>query len=157
VRKLGDARLILCGKLAIDGDTAQVGPGVAAFLGWPQATYVRRIVEAGGDALVVERLTDHGNETLRIELPAVLTVLKDLNLPRLPSLISQMHARRCAISKWAPGDVDGDREQFGLRGSPTRVVRVFTPPARGRCVVWEGKPEETAGKLTEALKERALI
>jgi electron transfer flavoprotein beta subunit len=157
VRKLGGVRLALCGKQAIDGDTAQVGPGVAAFLGWPQATYVRRVVEAGEDALVVERLTDHGNETLRIELPAVLTVLKDLNLPRLPSLVSQMHARRCAISKWSASDMDGDSGQFGLRGSPTRVVRVFTPAPRGACIVWEGKPEETTEKLTGALKEKALI
>ena len=157
VRKLGEVRLVICGKQAIDGDTAQVGPGLAVHLGWPQATYVRRILEVGNEAIVAERLTDRGNETLRIQLPAVLTVLKDLNFPRLPSLVSQMRARRGPIERWGPGDIEGDAGQFGLNGSPTRVVRVFTPPPRGKCVLWEGDPEETAPKLAQALKERRLL
>jgi len=157
VRHIGGVRLVLCGKQAIDGDTAQVGPGLAAHLGWPQATYVRRILEASEAALAVERLTDWGDETLRVPLPAVLTVLKDLNFPRFPSLVSQMTARRCAVRQCGPGDVDGDAAHFGLSGSPTRVVRAFTPPVRGACVVWQGEPEETAAKLVQALKGKSLI
>lgn len=157
VRKLSDVRLVLCGKQAIDGDTAQVGPELAVHLGWPQATYVRRVLEATGEALVVKRLTDWGDETLRVELPAVLTVLKDLNFPRLPSLVSQMRARRCEVARWGPQHVDGDAAQFGLAGSPTRVVKVFTPPPRGACTVWRGEPEETVPKLAAALKTRGLI
>jgi electron transfer flavoprotein beta subunit len=157
VRKLKGVRLVLCGKQAIDGDTAQVGPGLAVHLGWPQATYVRRILETSEDALVLQRLTDYGNETLRVRLPAVLTVLKDLNFPRLPSLVSQMKARRCTVAQWGAGDVEGDPTQFGLAGSPTRVVKIFTPPPRGACVIMQGDPEETAAKLAQALKQKALI
>ncbi len=157
VRRLGDVRLILCGKQAIDGDTAQVGPGLAVHLGWPQATYVRRMLGADEGAVVVERLTDWGNETLRIELPAVLTVLKDLNSPRLPSLVSQMRGRRCAVERWGVDSVEGDAADFGLNGSPTRVVRVFTPPPRGRCVLWEGGPEAAAAELVRTLKDKRLI
>jgi len=157
IRAIGHVDLVLCGKQAIDGDTAQVGPGIATHLDWPQATYVRAIQDVTTDHIVVERLTDWGDETLRVELPAVLTVLKDLNVPRLPSLVSQMRARRADVQKWRAADVDGDPAQFGLDGSPTRVVRVFTPPPRGECVVWQGEAEEAADKLTEAFRARKLI
>jgi len=157
VKAMGDVRLVACGKQAIDGDTAQVGPGMATHLGWPQVTYVRRICEVSEEWAIVERLTDWGDDTLRVRLPAVLTVLKDLNVPRLPSLVGQMRARRSDVRKWGAGDVDGDPTEFGLDGSPTRVVRVFTPPPRGRCVVWDGAPEESAGRLVEALREKRLI
>jgi electron transfer flavoprotein beta subunit len=155
VKRLGDVRLVVCGKQAIDGDTAQVGPGLAAFLDWPQATYVRRIREAGPETLVVERMTDAGDEVVELPLPAVLTVLKDLNVPRLPSLVGQMEARRCEVERWGPGRLGGDAAQFGLSGSPTRVARVFTPPPRGECVLWRG-PEGAAGGLVRALAERGL-
>lgn len=156
VEKLHDVDLVLCGKQAIDGDTAQVGPGIAAHLGRPQAAYVRRIPEADAAALTVETLTDYGAETLRVPMPAVLTVLKDLNIPRLPSLESQMRARRCTVERWRAGDIDGDAAQFGLEGSPTRVVRIFTPPARGKCVMWEGEAEASAGALAEVLRREGF-
>jgi electron transfer flavoprotein beta subunit len=156
VEKLADVDVVFCGKQAVDGDTAQVGPGIAAHLERPQAAYVRRILEAGAAALTVEALTDYGAETLRIPLPAVLTVLKDLNVPRLPSLESQMRARRCAIERWTAGDIGGDAAEFGLVGSPTRVVRVFAPPARGKCVMWEGAAEVSAAELAEALRREGF-
>jgi len=157
VRKLGDVAMVLCGKQAVDGDTAQVGPGMAVHLGWPQATYVRRIADASADAVVVERLTDYGDERLRLRLPAVLTVLKDLNVPRLPSLVRAMHARRAEVVRWGAGDMDGDPSQFGLDGSPTRVVRIFSPPPRGRCTLLEGEPSEAAAQLIGALKGKKVI
>lgn len=156
VRGMGDVDLVVCGKQAVDGDTAQVGPGLAAHLGWPQATYVRRVREATPERLVVERLTDHGDEALELRLPAVLTVLKDLNMPRLPSLLSQMTARRCGLARRDADTVEGDAEQFGLKGSPTRVVKMATPPPRGECTVWTGEPEESARRLAEALREEGL-
>ena len=156
IEKLRDVDLVLCGKQAIDGDTAQVGPAIAAHLGRPQAADVRRIPEADAAALTVETLTDYGAETLRVPLPAVLTVLKDLNVPRLPSLESQMRARRCAVERWRAGDIGGDPAQFGLDGSPTRVVRVFTPPARGRCVMWEGDADSSVAALADALRREGF-
>jgi len=157
VRALGDVRLAVCGKQAIDGDTAQVGPGLAALLDWPQATYVRRIAEADARALLVERMTDWGDEALRVPLPAVLTVLKDLNFPRLPSLVSQMTARRCHVPRWGADDLDADAAQLGLNGSPTRVVRVFTPPPRADCVTWRGEPGPAAAALARALRQKGAI
>jgi electron transfer flavoprotein beta subunit len=157
IEKLADADLVLCGKQAIDGDTAQVGPGIAAHLGRPQAAYVRRIPAADDAALSVECLTDYGAEVLRVPLPAVLTVLKDLNVPRLPSLESQMRARRCAVERWGAGDIGGEPAELGLGGSPTRVVRVFTPPGRGKCVMWEGAAEFSAAELAETLKREGFV
>jgi len=157
VRALGDVRLIVCGKQAIDGDTAQVGPGLAALLDWPQATYVRRIVEASTAALVVERMTDYGDEALRVPLPAVLTVLKDLNSPRLPSLVGCMRARRCEVPRWGLRQIGGDAARLGLNGSPTRVVRVFAPPRRADCVRWTDDPEAAAAALVGALRKRGAI
>ncbi len=156
VRRMGDVELVVCGKQAIDGDTAQVGPGIAAHLGWPQVTFARRALSVEEGRLCTERMTDHGDETVRCPLPAVLTVLKDLNVPRLPSLVSQMRARRCAIETWGADELEGDPAEYGLDGSPTRVVRVFTPPPRGECVFLEGGPEEAAAELAELLRERHL-
>jgi electron transfer flavoprotein beta subunit len=157
IRQMGDVQLVLCGKQAVDGDTAQVGPGIAVHLGWPHAAYVRRVVEAGDEAVVAERLTDEGDEMLRLRLPAVLTVLKDLNHPRFPSLVSQMEARRCAIDRWGADEVDGDPAEFGLEGSPTRVVKVFTPPPRGECRMLQGDADAVADGVIDALRERSLL
>jgi len=156
LKKLAPVDLVVCGKQAVDGDTAQVGPGIAAHLGWPQVTYVRAIRHVADGTAVVERLTDYANETLRVRLPAVLTVLKDLNVPRLPSLVSLMRARRAEVERWGPQQVGGDENEMGLNGSPTRVVRIFTPPQRGECTLWEGEPEHSAHRLAEALLRENL-
>jgi electron transfer flavoprotein beta subunit len=157
IRSLGDVRLVMCGKQAVDGDTAQVGPGIAVHLGWPQATYVRGIALTDDGQLTVERLTDQGDEALRLPLPAVLTVLKDLNIPRLPSLVSAMHARRCRVAHVCRDDVEVDSGQIGLDGSPTRVVKVFTPPPRGQCQLLDGDPAHAARLLVQALRNRKTI
>jgi electron transfer flavoprotein beta subunit len=157
VRKLGDVDLVLCGKQAVDGDTAQVGPGMAVHLDWPQATYVRKLQEATEDHLVAERLTDHGNETLRLPLPAVVTVLKDLGIPRLPTLAGVMRARRAELTAWGADDLQVEQDQLGLDGSPTRVVRVFTPPPRGECLMLEGEPARAARELVGALKDKKVL
>ncbi len=151
LRAVGDVDLVICGKQAVDGDTAQVGPGIAAHLGWPQVTYVRRLLELNHRSLTAERLTDYGSETVRVNLPAVLTVLKDLNVPRLPSLVRAMHARRCEVSRWTSQALEAEDDQWGLAGSPTRVVRVFTPPPRGKAIIWDGEPEKSARRLASAL------
>lgn len=157
VRRLGEVDLVLCGKQAIDGDTAQVGPGLAVHLGRAQATYVRRITGSDENAVTVETLTDRGIEVLEVPLPAVLTVLKDLNEPRLPSLVSVIRARRCDVETWGLKDVGGDERRFGLTGSPTRVLKVFSPPPRGAGTVWEDRPAVAARKLTRALGEEGLL
>ena len=118
---------------------------------------MRRIVEATPDALLVERMTDWGDEAARLPMPAVLTVLKDLNFPRLPSLAGQMAARRCDVPRWGVDRIDADAAQLGLNGSPTRVVRVFTPPRRAECVTYQGDSAQSAAALAAALRERGAV
>ncbi len=157
VRALGDVGLVVCGKQAIDGDTAQVGPGLATHLGWPQVTYVSRVVGLRDGGLLLERLTDYGTERVRVQLPALLTALKDLNVPRLPSLARRMGARRAEVERWGPDRLEGDPGGYGLEGSLTRVVRVFTPPPRGECKMLTGEPAEAACELADVLRERKLL
>ena len=149
--------LIFCGKQAIDGDTAQVGPGVATQLGIPQATYVRKIREIDERRVVAERLLDDGTEIVELPLPALLTVVKEINEPRLPSLRGKMRARKAEIEVLNASDLGAQPERAGAAGSPTRVVRVFSPPKRPGGVKWTGEAEELAGRLVEELASRHII
>ena len=150
IRKLGDYDLILCGKQAIDGDTGQVGPGVAQFLGVPQVTYARKLIVEDGKA-TVERMLEDGYDVVRVPLPAVVTVVKDINEPRLPSLKGKMKAKKAEITVWTSEDLSVDPAELGLDGSPTRVVRIFAPEEREGGVVFEGEVADTVAALTKEL------
>ncbi len=156
LRKIGDFNAILCGKQAADGDTAQVGPGIAAHLDLPQITYVRRIEEIGADRIVAERLLEEGFEVIESPLPCVLTVVKEINEPRLPSLKGKLAARKAVIAHWKAADMACDPERLGLNGSPTKVVKIFNPPPRGGGEVFAGEPAEMAAKLAEKLKDAVI-
>ncbi len=149
--------LIICGKQAIDGDTAQVGPGLAVHLDLPQATYVRKVREITAEKIVVERLLEEGIEVMELPFPALLTVVKDINEPRLPSLKGKMRARKTDIRKITAADLDIPAEDLGLDGSPTRVARIFAPPAREGGEVFEGEAAETVEKLVAALEKAKVI
>ncbi len=127
IRKRGAFDLILCGERATDGDTGQVGPGIAAWLGLPVVTYVSRILECGPRAVVVRRMIEEGYETLEAELPCVLTVVKEAAYPRLPTLRGKQRARAATVPVWGPEDIGAPAESLGLKGSPTRVVKVESP------------------------------
>jgi len=150
IRKLDDYDIVLCGKQAIDGDTAQVGPGVAQFLGVPQVTYARNIVVEDG-AATVERMLEDGYDVVRVPLPAVVTVVKDINEPRLPSLKGKMKAKKAEITVWSSDDLTVDEGELGLDGSPTRVVRVFAPEEREGGTIFEGEVADTVEQLTAEL------
>ncbi len=155
IRRLGVVDVILCGKQAIDGDTAQVGPGVAAQLDLPQAVCVRRIVSVDAAALVVERVLDAGVERLRVELPCVLTVLREINEPRLPTLPGVLAARVAVVPVWTAADLAIDPACVGLKGSPTRVARIFAPEARtGATLLIE--PDQAAINALAAKLEGCL-
>ncbi len=151
IRKLEDYDLILCGKQAIDGDTAQVGPGVAQFLGVPQVTCARKLTIESGSTATVERMLEDGYDVVKVPLPAVVTVVKEINEPRLPSLKGKMKAKKAEITVWGSGDLDVDQEELGLDGSPTRVVRVFAPEARSGGTIFEGQVEEMVESLVREL------
>lgn len=153
IKKIGAFDLIICGKQASDGDTAQVGPGIAAHLDLPQITYVRKIEELAEKKITAERLLESGYEVIEAPLPCLLTVVKEINEPRLPSLKGKMAAKKAAIIKWTAQDLQADPSLLGLDGSPTKVVKIFTPPARGGGEMLKGEPTEIAAALVEKLKD----
>lgn len=157
IEKIGGVDLIICGKQAIDGDTAQVGPGIAEVLGLPFVAYVRRIDEVADDRLVVERLMDDGIEKLEMPLPGLITVVKEINEPRIPSLRGMMKAKRAEITTWSSSDLEEGSERFGLSGSPTWVVRTFTPERKAAGEIIEGEPAEQARCLLEKLRAAQVL
>jgi electron transfer flavoprotein beta subunit len=153
LKKLGEVAVVLCGKQASDGDTAQVGPGIATHLNLSQVTYVRKIEEIDDKHVVAERLLENGYEVIEAPLPCLLTVVKEINEPRLPSLKGKMTAKKAEITKWTAEDIGAEPAWIGLDGSPTKVVKIFTPPARGGGEVFTGEPEEAVSKLVEKLRD----
>ncbi|MBI2906604.1 MAG: electron transfer flavoprotein subunit beta/FixA family protein [Chloroflexi bacterium] len=157
LKKLAPFDLLLCGRQAIDGDTAQVGPELAEFLDLPQITYVRE-VEVDGATLRVKRSLEDGYELLETKMPALLTVVKDLNVPRLPSMIDIMNAYEKEIETWHAEDIDADRNKIGLRGSPTRIRRAGPPElAAGNVEFVRGPVEEIVQKLLAILEEKHFV
>ena len=153
VRKFGDVDLVLCGKQAVDGDTAQVGPETATLLDIPYATFVKKIERPADGFLKVFRQTDEGVEVWKVPTPALVTVIKEIGEPRLPSLKNKMRAAKAQIPSWGIADLGLHPDSVGLSGSFTQVVRVFSPPIRGDRVLIEGSVEEQAEQLYRYLKE----
>ncbi len=157
IEKIGDIGIIIAGKQAIDGDTGQVGPGIASWFNFPQVTFVRKIVEINKEKAVVERLTDYGYDVVEIGLPAVITVVKEINEPRLPSLRGKMKAKKFEPTVFTSKDIDADETKIGLQGSPTQVKKVFSPPKKSGGEKFEGEAEELAEILYNKLKELKVI
>jgi electron transfer flavoprotein beta subunit len=133
IKKIGNFDIILCGKQAIDGDTGQVGPGIASQLGITQLTYVFKIIklDPAAGTITVERLLEEGREIVEAKLPALLTVVKDINHPRSTTLFHLRRASKLAIPTWTAADLPGvDHSRLGLTGSPTQVIKIFSPPKR---------------------------
>jgi electron transfer flavoprotein beta subunit len=161
IRKLGPFDLILCGERATDGDTGQVGPGIAAFLELPVVTYVGKIDEADASHMRVRRLVEEGHEVLDVQLPAVLTVLKEIGEARLPTLRGKRRARSLQMPVWGPDDIGVPLAELGLGGSPTRVVKIFKPKLARECRKFMARDEaavETAvGELVAFLQKKELV
>jgi electron transfer flavoprotein beta subunit len=151
------AHIIVCGKQAIDGDTAQVGPEVAEMMGIPHVAYVRKIEAINEKSIKVERLMDEGYDVVESSLPVLLTVVRELNEPRLPSLKGKMRAKKAEIKNWTASDIGADEENLGLQGSPTQVKRIFAPEVRADREMLEGSPEEQAEKLLKKLQEMKCV
>ena len=158
IEKMGDVDLVICGKQASDGDTAQVGPGIATHLNFPQATYVRKIDTVDFDRkwITVERLLEDGYEVLEVKLPCLITVVKEINEPRMPSLRGKLRAKGQEITVWKYKDLSVPEKDVGLEGSPTQVVKIFTPPPREKGLIFEGEPQEIVDKVTDQLKKHLI-
>ncbi|MBI4709823.1 MAG: electron transfer flavoprotein subunit beta/FixA family protein [Nitrospirae bacterium] len=151
IKKIG-ADIIFCGKQAIDGDTAQVGSETAEFLNIPHIAYVRKIEEVKEGYIRVQRLMDDGYDIVESSLPVLLTVVKELNVPRLPSLKGKMAAKKTVITKMGPSEIEADENSLGLNGSPTKVKNIFAPQSKSGRMMIDGAPEEQVSVLIEELR-----
>jgi len=151
VRRMGPFDLVLCGERAADGDTGQVGPALAAFLDLPVLTYVSCIESCTDTRVQVLRLTEHGYECLEADLPAVLTVVKEIAWPRLPTLEGKLRAREADVPVWSCADLGLDPDEVGLRGSPTRVVKVFRPRVARQGEIISVEDEAGAAQAAERI------
>ena len=158
-RHIGDFDLVICGKQAVDGDTGQVGPGVATQLGVPQLTYTNKVVEIdeASGKIKVERLLEAGTEVVETTMPCLLTVLKGINEPRFPSLVGKRRAKKTEIPIWTHDLLECEIEKIGLKGSPTRVAKVLTPELRSGGEMLEGEPAAMVSTLMDNLSEDGLI
>lgn len=156
IKKHG-ADIIICGKQAIDGDTAQVGPEIAEFLEIPHISYVRRIENVTADSVRVHRMMDDGYDIVEASLPVLLTVIRELNQPRLPSLKGKMAAKKAEIKKWAASNIEADTAKIGLRGSPTQVKRIFVPEVKSERKMLNGTVEQQAAELVNELRSLKCV
>ncbi|WP_371381577.1 electron transfer flavoprotein subunit beta [Sporomusa aerivorans] len=157
IKKLGRYDVILCGKQAIDGDTAQVGPEIAEHLDIAQLTYVSKLEITDG-IVRVEREHEEGYEVIETNLPVLVSVVKSINEPRYPSIKGTMKANRKEIPVWAAADVEVDLEKIGLKGSPTQVRRIFTPKQRVQGeIIQEDTPRAAVDRLLTKLNQAKII
>ena len=148
--------LVLFGKQAIDGDTAQVGPGVSEFLGVPLVTYVKRL-EIKESSFSVECVMDDGIATIEGSLPAVMTVLKDADAPRYAPLAGAIRAAKAEITVLNEKDIEADPVKIGLKGSPTKVVTIFPPPVKGGGEKIVASGDEAAQAILSFLERKGLV
>ena len=152
IKTLGEFDLFLCGKQAIDGDTAQVGPGLAMRMDIPYLTCVQKIRSVNDTHLVAERMMDDGFDIVEVTCPVLLTVVKNINEPRVPSLKGKMKAKKATITTLNAEDIGADPGSIGLPGSPTQVVKVFPPEPRGARAILSGSLDEQIDQLVDKLK-----
>ena len=154
---VGPEDIVFCGRQAIDGDTAQVGPQIAEHLGLPQVTYLEGIKYEGGNRLVVKKWTEEGYQLLEVETPCVVTVLSSANQPRYMSVRGIVEAYDKQVEVWGFDNISVEESKLGLAGSPTRVFKSFTKGAKSAGKVFELEPAEAADLIVEKLKEKFII
>lgn len=154
IKKIGEVDIILTGKQAIDGDTGQVGPGIAANLNMTHITDISKIDKVGENGeVLVERLLENGRVHIKTKMPLLLTVVKEINEPRLPTLRAKMKAKKMEILNWSNDDLQCNTGRLGLTGSPTWVKKIFSPPKTGKGKIFEGDINKSVASL---LKEMEL-
>ncbi len=159
IKKMGRFDLVICGEKTVDGDTGQVGPEVAEHLGIPHASYVFEIEKASRDKITIKSDLEGDYYLEELTLPALITVTKDVNEPRLPSLRDKLKARKSIIEIWRVEDLTdvADLGRFGLQGSPTWVSRITIISEEGRKgKIFRGEQEEAVKKLVEELEKSGL-
>ena len=143
IRQVGEFDLIICGERAVDGDTGQVGPGIGAFLDLPVATYVSGVEKVEGGKIYLSRALESGYEQLAVQMPAVLTVVKEVAEPRLPTLSGKKRSRKIQVPHLSQKQLRLDEESIGLKGSPTKVVKIQKPKVARDCEMLKISSEKT--------------
>ena len=159
VRKLGEFDVLLCGMQSIDGSTAQVGPAIAGFLKIPQLTYVAKVdsIDFGAKKTTVHRMLETGKEIVDCALPAVITVVKDINQPRFASLLKVRKASKAEIPVWTAQDLGLDPSKIGEAGSPTKLVDSRQPQPRVGGEILQGEPEEAVAALVQRILDTKML
>ncbi|MGE4589303.1 MAG: electron transfer flavoprotein subunit beta [Acidaminococcaceae bacterium] len=158
IKHIGNVDLVLCGKQAIDGDTAQVGPEMAEHLNIPQVTGALKITKEG-NKLLVDRDNENSSQTVSVEMPALITVTRSEKEPRFPSIKGKMRAKKYVTPVWSASDIAIDEKLVGLNGSPTKVLKIFTPPVHEiqNEIIHEEDPQAAVDLLVEKLFEAKII
>ena len=162
IKKIGvdSSDIVFCGRQAIDGDTAQVGPQIAEKLGLPQVSYVTAIDYKAGE-VTVRRALEDGYMTIKVKTPCLLTCIKELNTPRYMSVSGIMECYSKPYTVWDFNALSDDPtikpELVGLKGSPTQVYKSFSPPVKGAGQMLEGADKSTCEKLVSILGEKHII
>jgi len=161
VKQIGGADLIICGERATDGDTGQVGPGMAAWLDFPVLSYVNKLERISSSSCTVHRLTEEGEDVSSCSFPLLITVVKEVSNPRLPTLRGKKRAKLMGFPVWSNKELHLDVSSIGLKGSPTRVAKIFKPDIARKCeLISAGDEAGTAAageKFIGFLMERGLI
>lgn len=157
IDKLKPPDLIICGRQTIDGDTGQVGPELAEMLGMPFVAYVSKIEDIDNGSMRVQRMVEDGHEVIETPLPAVITVVKEINIPRLPSLRGFAKAKSAVIPIWTAQDLGVDKNMVGLPGSATKVIKIFFPQRERRGELLQGELESQVESLIDKLRDAKLI
>lgn len=164
IKRLNDkdeVALVICGKQTIDGDTAQVGPGIASRLGHVQLTLVDQIhnIDVKSKKIIVRRKLEGRHEIVEARMPATITVVREINQPRYPTVPMRLMAEDAEVTVWDNKLMQLDENKIGLKGSATLVRRIFSPERAKGEIIGDGfgKPEETAEQLINKLLERDII
>jgi electron transfer flavoprotein beta subunit len=153
IAKIANYDIIICGRQTLDGDTGQVGPELSEMLKIPFVSYVSKIEEIKDKHIRVQRMIEEGHEVIETTLPAVITVVKEINVPRLPSLRGSMKAKTAKIPVWNAAEIGAEPDKAGIPGSPTRVVKIFYPKRTHKSEIFQGTVEEQISQLAERLEK----
>jgi electron transfer flavoprotein beta subunit len=153
IPKIANYDIVICGRQTLDGDTGQVGPELSEMLKIPFVSYVSKIEEIKESYIRVQRMIEEGHEVIETTLPAVITVVKEINVPRLPSLRGSMKAKTAKIPVWNAAEIGAEADKAGIPGSPTRVVRIFFPKREHKSEMLQGTLEEQVAKLVEQMEK----
>jgi len=157
IEKIGAYDAVLCGRASSDGSTEWVGPELATLLGIPVVTRVKELVVYGGEWWKVKASLENGYRLVRVKLPAVFTMTRELNTPRALSFSGIIKARRKEITQWGINDLGVSEDSVGLKGSPTIVSRMTTKDSKRQVEIIAGTREGKAERLVQKLAEAGVI